>query len=114
MINCILGKSKTGKTTHIYQMIEQDLRQDYKVILFVPSQERAKSEEEYMKVLNKSGVIGVNITTISEFVASELKLQNLHIEDKYLSKCFSKKNISSKFLRFFKTKYSINFIFNFC
>lgn len=86
MINCILGKSKTGKTTHIYQMIEQDLKQDYKVILFVPSQERAKAEEEYMKVLNKSGVIGVNITTISEFVASELKLQNLHIEDKYLSK----------------------------
>ena len=35
MINCILGKSKTGKTTHIYQMIEQDLKQDYKVILFV-------------------------------------------------------------------------------
>lgn len=86
MINCILGKSKTGKTTHIYQMIEQDLKEDKKVILFVPSQSRAKAEEEYMKILNKSGVIGVNITTISEFISTELKLQNLHIEDKYMSK----------------------------
>ena len=29
MINCILGKSKTGKSTHIYNMIEQDLNQVY-------------------------------------------------------------------------------------
>lgn len=86
MINCILGKSKTGKSTHIYNMIEQDLNEDNNVILFVPSQERAKVEKEYMKCLNKNGVIGVNITTISEFISSQLKLQNLHIEDKYLSK----------------------------
>lgn len=86
MINCILGKSKTGKTTHIYEMIEQNLKEDKKVILFVPSQSRAKAEEEYMKILDKRGVIGVNITTISEFVSSELKLQNLHIEENYMSK----------------------------
>ena len=77
MINCILGKSKTGKTSHIYNMIEEDLNHDFKVILFVPSQSRAKAEEEYLKLLNKRGVIGVNITTIAEFV--ELK----HFEAMY-------------------------------
>ena len=86
MINCILGKSKTGKTSHIYNMIEEDLNHDFKVILFVPSQSRAKAEEEYLKLLNKRGVIGVNITTIAEFVESELKLQNLHIDEKYITK----------------------------
>ena len=68
MINVILGKSKTGKTTHIYNMIEQDIAENLNVILFVPSQSRAKAENEYMKILNKNGVMGVNITTISEFV----------------------------------------------
>ena len=57
MINFILGKSKTGKTTHIYNMIEQDLKDDMNVILFVPSQSRAKAEEEYIKILKKNGVI---------------------------------------------------------
>lgn len=85
MINCILGKSKTRKTTHIYNMIEQDLKEGIDVLLFVPSQSRAKAEEEYIKILNKSGVIGVNITTISEYINEELKLQNLHIEDNFLS-----------------------------
>lgn len=85
MINCILGKSKTGKTTHIYNMIEQDLKEGFDVLLFVPSQSRAKAEEEYIRILNKSGVIGVNITTISEYINEELKLQNLHIEDNFLS-----------------------------
>lgn len=86
MINFILGKSKTGKTTHIYNMIEQDITNDINVILFVPSQCRAKAENEYMKILNKNGVMGVNITTISEFVKEQLKIQNLHIDEKYMSK----------------------------
>lgn len=86
MINFILGKSKTGKTTHIYNMIEQDIANNLNVILFVPSQCRAKAENEYMKILNKNGVIGVNITTISEFVKEQLKIQNLHIDEKYMSK----------------------------
>ena len=52
MINFILGKSKTGKTTHVYNMIEQDIVNNLNVILFVPSQCRAKAENEYMKILN--------------------------------------------------------------
>ena len=86
MINFILGKSKTGKTTHIYNMIEQDIKDKKETILFVPSQSRAKAENEYMRILNKSGIMGVNITTISEYVKENLKLQNLHIDEKYMSK----------------------------
>ena len=86
MINFILGKSKTGKTSHIYNLIEEDLKNDINVILFVPSQSRAKAEEEYIKILGKNGVIGVNITTITEFIEQELKLQNLHIEEDYITK----------------------------
>ena len=86
MVNCILGKSKTGKTTHIYNEIKDNLDNGNKVILFVPSQARAKAEEEYMKILGVSGIIGVNVTTISEFIAEETKLQNLHIDENFLSK----------------------------
>ena len=86
MLNFILGKSKTGKTTHIYNMIEQDIASKKDVILFVPSQTRAKAENQYMEITQKSGVMGVNITTISEFVEENLKSQNLHIDEKYLSK----------------------------
>ena len=86
MVNCILGKSKTGKTTHIYNEIKDNLNSGKKVILFVPSQARAKAEEEYMKILGVSGIIGVNVTTISEFIAEETKLFNLHIDENFLSK----------------------------
>lgn len=86
MVNCILGKSKTGKTTHIYNEIKDNLDSGNKVILFVPSQARAKAEEEYMNILGVSGIIGVNVTTISEFIAEETKLQNLHIDENFLSK----------------------------
>ena len=86
MLKVILGKSKTGKTTHIYNEIEDNIHIGKRVILFVPSQSRAKAENEYMRILDKKGVIGVNITTISQFVKEELKVQNLHISEKYMSK----------------------------
>lgn len=86
MLKVILGKSKTGKTTHIYNEIEDNIHLGKRVILFVPSQSRAKAENEYMRILDKKGVIGVNITTISQFVKEELKIQNLHINEKYMSR----------------------------
>ncbi len=86
MLKVILGMSKTGKSTYIYEEIEERIKEEKRVILFVPSQSRAKAENEYMKILNKKGVIGVNITTISEFIKDELKIQNLHIDEKYMSK----------------------------
>ncbi len=86
MINVILGKSKTGKSTQVYNLIQEDLEDKKRVILFVPSQSRAKAELEYMRILNKSGVMFVNITTIGEFVKGELKNQNLHIDENVMTK----------------------------
>ncbi|MDO4283109.1 MAG: PD-(D/E)XK nuclease family protein [Clostridia bacterium] len=85
-MNIILGKSKTGKSTHIFRSIEDDIKEDREVILFVPSQSRAKTENEYMRYLKKDGIIGVNITTISEYISENLKSDNLHFDDNYISK----------------------------
>ena len=85
-MNIILGKSKTGKSTHIYNSIEQDISENKDVILFVPSQSRAKSENEYMEYMKKEGIIGVNITTISEYISQALKSHNLHFDENYISK----------------------------
>ena len=86
MINLILGKSKTGKTTTVYQMIEEDINNGKNVILFVPSQSRYKAESEYMSMLNKAGVMGINITTVSEYVTNNIKSVHMHIDEKYISK----------------------------
>lgn len=85
-MDIILGKAKTGKSMHIYKCIENDIVEKRDVILFVPSQSRAKSENEYMEYLKKDGIIGVNITTISEYITKNLKSDNLHFDDNYISK----------------------------
>lgn len=85
-MDIILGKSKTRKSTHIYKCIEDDIKENREVILFVPSQSRAKAENEYMKYLKKDGIIGVNITTISEYISENLKSDNLHFDDNFISK----------------------------
>lgn len=86
MLKFVLGKSKTGKTTYIYEEIKENIEVGKSVILFVPSQCRAKAENEYIKSLNTCGIMGVNITTISEYIKEELKIRNLHLDEKYMSK----------------------------
>lgn len=85
-MDIILGRAKSGKSTHIYKCIEDDIKQNRDVILFVPSQSRAKSENEYMEYLKKDGIIGVNITTISEYISEKLKSYNIHFDDNFVSK----------------------------
>lgn len=94
-LNCIIGKPKTGKTTEIYENILEDIQNDIEVILFVPSQARVIAEKEYMKFLNKNGIIGVNITTISEYIKKYVKKNNLYLDDRYVSK-LDKKIVLSK------------------
>lgn len=90
----ILGKSKTGKSTKIYEYIEEDIKTGIKPILFVPSQTREIVELGYMKNSNKDGVIGVNITTINEYISLILKKKNIHFEDNYISKIDKKLIVS--------------------
>ncbi len=82
----ILGKSKTGKSKYIYECIVEDIKNNERPILFVPSQTRVITEENYMKYLNLDGIIGVNVTTISEYVSNIMKKLNIHYDDNYLSK----------------------------
>ena len=60
-LNIVLGKPKTGKSTYIYENIEKDIKNNKDVILFVPSQRRQETENNYIKYLKKSGIIGVNM-----------------------------------------------------
>ena len=85
-LEILLGKSKSGKSRYIYNKIKEDIENGKEDILFVPSQMRAITEEEFMDILNLNGVIGVNITTISSFVMSCLRDFNLNFESSKLSK----------------------------
>ena len=65
----ILGRAKTGKSSYIFEKIKQDISSNIKPILFVPSQSRAMTELEYINHIKSDGIIGVDITTISEYTA---------------------------------------------
>ena len=65
----ILGRAKTGKSSYIFEKIKQDISSNIKPILFVPSQSRAMTELEYINYIKSDGIIGVDITTISEYTA---------------------------------------------
>lgn len=97
-LEILLGKSKSGKTRYIYDLIKEDIENGKEDILFVPSQMRAITEEQFMQILNKEGVIGVNITTISSFVMSSLNDFNLNFESSKLSK-IDKKIILAKTIK---------------
>lgn len=43
----ILGKAKTGKSKYIYDLINKDIQNQKKSILFVPSRQIA--QDDYMK-----------------------------------------------------------------
>lgn len=86
MLNLILGKSKSGKSKYIYQKIDDLVSQDCKLILFVPSQLRAYTEQNYMSYQKKQGIIDITITTISEYIAQKLKETNIYFDKNYITK----------------------------
>ena len=94
-LQIFLGNFKTGKSTKIYENIKNDILENRNVILFVPSFMKVKEEEEYMNYLRTSGLIGVNITTISDYVENSLKKYNLHIKENYLADIDKKLILSS-------------------
>jgi ATP-dependent helicase/nuclease subunit B len=85
-LNIILGKPKTGKSRYIYEQIEKDIESKREVILFVPSQQRLETEYKYMETLKKPGIIGVNITTISEYIKDNITRLGIYTDDRYISK----------------------------
>ena len=85
-LNIILGKPKTGKSSYIYEQIEKDIENKKEVILFVPSQQRLETENKYMDTLKKSGIIGVNITTINEYTKENITRLGISTNDRYITK----------------------------
>ena len=85
-LNIVLGKPKTGKSSYIYEKIKEDINNKKDVILFVPSQLRQETENKYMEVLKEDGIIGVNITTISEYIKECILRLGLYSDEKYVSK----------------------------
>lgn len=91
----ILGKPKTGKSTRIYECINEDISSGKNPILFVPSQTREITEIQFMEYTKQDGIINVNITTINEFISLILKKRNIHLEENYISKLDKKLIISN-------------------
>lgn len=85
-LNIILGTPKTGKSCYIFDRIKEDISNNVDVILFVPSQQRQETENKYIEYLNTQGIIGVNITTISEYIKICLKNIGINTDEKYISK----------------------------
>lgn len=75
-LELVLGKSKSGKSQYLYDKIDENLNSSNN-ILFVPSQFRMVTEENYINYQQKSGIINLNITTMSEYIKSNLKNLNL-------------------------------------
>ena len=85
-LNIILGMPKTGKSCYIFDSIKKDILGNIDVILFVPSQQRQETENKYIDHLNTHGIIGVNITTIGEYIKNCLKNIGINTDEKYISK----------------------------
>ena len=80
-LNIILGKPKTGKSSYIYEKIEEDIENNRNVILFVPSQQRQETENNYMEFLKKDGIIIIE-TDEEERELEELNNnKNINIKD---------------------------------
>lgn len=97
-LEIVLGTAKSGKSKAIFECMADDVRCGVKPILFVPSQTRVIAEENYMRALGLDGIIGVNVTTIGEFVSNIMKSLNLHFDDNFISK-FDKKIVLTQVVR---------------
>ncbi|MBE5821016.1 MAG: hypothetical protein E7311_00315 [Clostridiales bacterium] len=87
-ISCILGKSRIGKTTYIYNLIkekyEKNLENNIKTLLIVPEQFGLTAEKELTHYLDKGGLFNVEILTFKRMcyrVFNEIGLDNRHITD---------------------------------
>lgn len=96
-LNLVLGKTKTKKSKYIFNKIDELVLKNKQVILFVPSQNRMQTENNYMRFQNSDGIIGFKVTTISEYINKLIEELNVGIEDRYITD-FEKKLIISKII----------------
>lgn len=102
----LVGKSKTGKSRYIYNLMKENLQEGIIPILFVPSQKREITEINYMNTLKVDGIIGTKITTISNYISIICKEQNIHFDDNYITK-LDKKVILNKIIMENQDKFNV-------
>lgn len=81
----IIGKAKTGKTSYLFDLAESYVKEDKKVIYLVPSQMRVVTEENFLNLKNKNGILGINFTTISSFVKEYISLETIKNKENYIN-----------------------------
>ena len=102
----LVGKSKTGKSRYIYNLMKENLQEGIIPMLFVPSQKREITEINYMNTLKVDGIIGAKITTISNYISIICKEQNIHFDDNYITK-LDKKVILNKIIMENQDKFNV-------
>lgn len=87
-ITCILGKSRCGKTTYIYNLIknnyDNNLNNNVKSLIIVPEQFGLSTEKKLTSFLDKGGLFNVEILTFKRMcyrVFNDIGLDNKHITD---------------------------------
>ena len=71
-LNCVIGEAIYDKSKYVYNKTIELEEQGKSPIVFVPSQARMTSEEEYMLKTNRSGMLNTDITTLSRYISKVL------------------------------------------
>jgi len=71
-LNCIIAEAIYDKGKYIYNKCVELEKCGKKCIVFVPSQARMSSEEEYILKTNKRGMLNTDITTMSRYISKIL------------------------------------------
>lgn len=68
-LNCVIGEATYDKSKYIYNKTIELENLGKNSIVFVPSQARMTSEEEYLLKTNKKGMLSTEITTLSRYIS---------------------------------------------
>lgn len=71
-LNCIIGDATFDKGKYIYNRAVQFEKEGKRNIIFVPSQSRMSSEEEYILKTKNRGMLNTEITTLSRYISKNL------------------------------------------
>ncbi len=71
-LNCIIGDMTLDKGKYIYNKAKEYEKEGKNNIIFVPSQARMSSEEEYLQKTGTNGMLNTDITTLSRYISKLL------------------------------------------
>jgi len=71
-LNCVIGEAIYDKSKYIYTKALELENQGLSPVIFVPSQARMTSEQEYILKTSKNGMLNTDITTLSRYISKIL------------------------------------------